>query len=253
MPPTDAPLPRRVTLGGRDIFVADDKPTFWARAQAGEWESATLAAIAAACRPGAAFLDIGAWVGPTALYAAACGAAVTAVEADPRALDLLRANVAANPALSTRIAILAGAAAAHPGVVRIAAPRKPGDSMTSVLVSGSAHVFEVPALTPAELLAALPAQRESLAVKIDVEGSEYALLPALGPALPRDAHIVLAAFHPRLMAGAGRTAPEIAAATRACFDALAGFRPEIVDAPPGAGGALQAAQRDNCTIKFTRD
>ena len=243
--------PRPVRLGGHDLFVTDDKPTFWAKAAAGDWESETLAAIAGLCRPGIAFLDIGAWVGPTALYAAAYGAHVTAVEADPRALELLRGNVAANPGLAGRIAILAGAAAAQAGTMRIAAPRKPGDSMTSVLVSGSPHVFEVPALAPASLLGALPAERAGLVVKIDIEGAEYGLRPALGPALPADTVALLLAFHPRLLAGAGRSPAEIAAATKACFVALDGFEPESVGVA-GARPPRELAETGNVTLLFRR-
>jgi FkbM family methyltransferase len=245
-------MPRRVRIAGHEIVVTDDKPTFWAKAEAGDWESETLDAIAGLCRPGVAFLDIGAWVGPTTLFAAACGAAVTAVEADPRALELLRANVAANPGLSSRIAILAGAAAPQAGTIRIAAPRKPGDSMTSVLVSGSSHVFDVPALTPADLLAAVPQDRTGLVVKIDIEGAEYGLLPALGPVLPGDTEALLVAFHPSLLAQAGRQPDEIAAATDACFAALAPYRPEIVEARAADEKSVQKARNVNVTIRFSR-
>ena len=248
---TGSVTPRRVRMAGQSFLVADDKPTFWDKAEAGEWESETLEAIAALCRPGIAFLDIGAWVGPTTLFAAACGAQVTAVEADPRAIELLRGNVAANPALAGRISVLAGAASAVAGSVRIAAPRKPGDSMTSVLVSGTPHVFEVPALTPADLLAGLPARRTGLVVKIDIEGAEYGLVPALGPALPDDTAAVLLAFHPRLMTGAGRSGDEIATATQACFSALAGFEPRAVDTP-GDADPRQLAESGNVTVLFQR-
>jgi hypothetical protein len=46
-PPSAAPQPRSVRLAGVDLWVADDKPTFWARAEAGDWEPETLAALAA--------------------------------------------------------------------------------------------------------------------------------------------------------------------------------------------------------------
>lgn len=241
--------PRSVRIAGRDFVVADDKPTFWAKAEAGEWEPETLEAIAGLCRPGVAFLDIGAWVGPTALFAAACGAAVTAVEADPRALELLRGNVAANPSLAPRIAILAGAAAPEAGTVRIGAPRKPGDSMTSVLVGGTPHVFDVPALPPSSLIGAVPPARTGLVVKIDIEGAEYGLIPALAPALPADTTALLVAFHPRLLARSGRSSAEIGRATGSCFTALAHFETRIVGSEATAS-PRELAESDNVTLLF---
>jgi FkbM family methyltransferase len=250
-PPLDADQPRRVRIAGHAFSVVDDKPTFWARAQAGAWEREALEAIAALCRPGVVFLDIGAWVGPTALFAAACGASVTAIEADPRALELLRDNVAANPGLMDRIAVLAGAAAPMAGTVRIAAPRKPGDSMTSVLVAGTPHVFDVQALTPADIVGSLPEDRTGLVVKIDIEGGEYALLPALAAMLPEDTEALLVAFHPRLLAGSGRSASDVEAATRACFEALAAFEVRAIGTA-GRADPLAAAQKDNVTLRFSR-
>jgi FkbM family methyltransferase len=244
--------PRRVRIAGHEIIVTDDKPTFWDKAEAGAWESETLAAIAGLCRPGVAFLDIGAWVGPTVLYAAACGATVTAVEADPRALELLRGNVEANPGLSARITILPGAASSRPGSIRIAAPRKPGDSMTSVLVTDSPHVFEVPALLPADLLAAVTPDRSGLVVKIDIEGAEYDLVPALVRALPEDTRALLVAFHPGLLAKAGQSLAEIAAATDACFEALAGYAPEIVDGGDDGQVPAETARKRNVTVRFLK-
>ncbi len=200
-----AAAPRTVTIRGLRFAVADDKPTFWDRAEAGLWEPETLAALRAAINPGCAVLDIGAWVGPTALFAAAAGAApVVAVEADPRAAELLRGNIAANPALAPHVTVVQAAAAPRAGRLRLGAARKRGDSMSSALLAdASPDAWEVEAVTPKDLVARCPAGAP-LVVKVDIEGGEYDLLPALAAALPATCAELLVAFHPALLRAAGR-------------------------------------------------
>ena len=197
---------RRVAIGRVAVGVADDKPTFWDRVEAGTWEPGTLALYRAEVGSGTLVLDLGAWVGPLALYAAALGARVVAVEADPAALCGLRRNLAANPALSERIEVLDRAVAAVSGPVRLGARRKPGDSMSSVLLAGREGGWTAESVTPAEL-AALLQPGERLFVKLDIEGGEYALLPHLGPLLDRPDAALLLSLHPGSLAATGEPDP----------------------------------------------
>ncbi|MHB2167007.1 FkbM family methyltransferase [Alsobacter sp. R-9] len=257
MPPNDdqdpVAVPRQVDLRGRRFAVTDDKPTFWDRAEDGRWEPETLAALGTLAGPGTSVLDIGAWVGPTVLFAAASGAErVVAVEADPRALELLRGNLAANPRLAGRVDVVAAAAAARPGSVRLGSARKRGDSMSSALLAGGEDWWEVPAVTPAQLLDRVgPASR--LVVKVDIEGGEYDLLPALAAALPACCAALLVAFHPVLMRRGGATDEDVARRTDAVFDALAGFAPALLETGPAGGRSpREAARADNVTVLFER-
>src|SRR5687768_12227840 len=127
--------PRRVKINGRTIHVADEQPSFWAKVEAGDWEPATLAFIDEQVDEATTFLDCGAWVGPSSLYAAFRARRVVAVEADPAALDQLRRNLAVNPALTEKIEVVPRALATAPGLVTMGARRKPGDSMSSVLLA----------------------------------------------------------------------------------------------------------------------
>lgn len=252
-PPSAAAPTRPVRLAGVDIAVADDKPTFWARAEAGDWEPETLAALAEATGPGVTVLDIGAWVGPTTLFAAARGARVLAVEADPAALRQLAANIAANPTLSPRIRVLARAAAPEPGLVRLGPARKPGDSMSSILHGGREGAWEVEAATPAALMAAATALGDGpLTVKIDIEGGEYALLPLLVAALPDRATTLLCAFHPRILAAAGVDAETIASRTKSCLQALLGWSVQLLDEVPPGGALSTVLTARNATVLCTR-
>jgi FkbM family methyltransferase len=213
---------RKVKLGDTIIAVADDQPTFWDRVDAGRWENGTLAVMRARLDRTAAFVDLGAWVGPTALYAAALGARVIAVEADPAALDQLKRNLAANPALSPLIVIVPRAVHARPGAVTLGARRKPGDSMSSTVLADAPVHWRAPTVTPAELRAMIR-DGELLFVKIDIEGGEYALLPNLGPLLDAPGCAALVSFHPKILAALMAQREEQVAATGAALKPFEDF------------------------------
>jgi FkbM family methyltransferase len=219
---------RPVRMGGRTIYVADDQPTFWDRVEAGRWEPQTLAVIDRLVDGRTTFVDLGAWVGPTTLHAAAAARRIIAVEADPAALDQLRRNLAANPDLARRVEVVPRAVHARDGHVTLGARRKPGDSMSSTLLGDADRTWQAATVTPRELAAMLGAD-ERVVVKIDIEGGEYDLLPALAPLLDRAA-AVLVSFHPTLLAAAASDAGEAARRTRAALAALAGFRAQALDA-----------------------
>jgi FkbM family methyltransferase len=215
-------------MGGRAVQVADDQPTFWDRVAAGRWEPHTLAAIDRIVAARTTFVDLGAWVGPTALYAAAIARRVIAVEADPAALDQLRHNLAANPELAARVEVVPRAVHARHGHVTLGARRKPGDSMSSTLLGDAGRTWQAEAVTPAQLAAMLSGD-ERIVVKIDIEGGEYDLLPSLAPLLAR-AEAVLISFHPKMLAAATADRREAARRTRAALAALTGFRARALDA-----------------------
>ena len=216
-----APSPREVLVGTRRVRVADDQSTFWDRVEAGRWEPGTLAVIDRQVH-GATFLDLGAWVGPTALYAAGVARRVIAVEADPAALDQLNRNLAANPDLAQRIEVVPRAIHPHEGLVTFGARRKPGDSMSSILLADAEHRWTAATVTPHQL-AGMLAPDESLVVKIDIEGAEYALLPFLKPLLDR-ALAILVSFHPKMLAAAVGSRSEGARRIRAALSAVSRFR-----------------------------
>lgn len=242
---------RQVRIASHIIQVADDQPTFWDRVEAGLWEPGTLAVYRQRVGPGMLVIDLGTWVGPLALYAAALGAEVIAVEADPAALDQLRRNVAVNPDLAPRITILERAVAPEAGTVRLGARRKPGDSMSSALLADAETSWSVTAVTPAEL-AAMTAKATRLLVKLDIEGGEYRLLPALAPLLARPGTSLLVSFHPAILRESREAAPR--ATMAAALAALEGLRSYAVgpDGPEPAVPDAAALERID-TWLFVRD
>lgn len=217
---------RSVAIGPYRIHVDDDQPTFWDKVAGSAWEPGTLGAVAARVGPGTLFLDLGAWVGPLSLYAAALGARVIAVEADPRALDQLRRNLAANPDLAERITVVPRAVSPNRSPVRLGARRKPGDSMSSVLLADASTSWSADAVTPDEL-AGMVAEGERLIVKLDIEGGEYALLPGLTGILSRPDAALLVSLHPVILAGTGVADP--AGAALVALSSLAGFAAATVE------------------------
>jgi FkbM family methyltransferase len=241
---------RDIVLRGRPLRLTDDKPTFWAQAAAGAWEPGTLTAIEEAVGPGCVFLDVGAWVGPTALYAAALGATVVALEADPVAFAALEGNVAANPRLGARMTLIHAAAAPSPGTVQLGAPRKLGDSMGSTLLAGRTEQgFSAPAMTPAMIAAVLP--DAPLVLKIDIEGGEYALLPALDPLLPR-LRLALVAFHPALLREIATTETAMRHQNDQAFQVFRDFIGRPIDDKSKAS-TQDGALRQNGTVRFDRE
>lgn len=238
---------RSLVIGGTRFNVADDKETFWDKAAAGAWEPETLASVRALAGEDTLFIDIGGWIGPITLLAAARGARVLTFEPDPRAFELLSANVAANPDLVPRIRLTNAAVSPTPGRVRLGSPRKPGDSMGSILAAESgAALWDAAAILP-DAIAAMARDASRIVLKMDVEGAEYGLLPHLAPLLGPRTTAALIAFHPRLLAKAGRAADEIEALTLAARQSLGDYTLRSLDT-----GEAPISHAVNSTILLTR-
>jgi len=176
---------------------------FWDRFEAVAWEPETLSILKAGLDRRTTFIDIGAWVGPTALYAAHFARRVIALEPDPVALRQLRRNVALNPELATRIQVLGRALYTKPGVVTLGSTKRGGDSKSSLVHEDMRTAWEVQTITPLELGNAVEAD-ERVFIKIDIEGGEYAVGPLLSPLLRARTAAVLLSLHPGIVLGRSR-------------------------------------------------
>lgn len=152
--------------------------------RSGAWEPRTKSLIDT-LQPGDLFVDVGAWIGPVTRWALARGAQVIAVEPDPVALPELLRRV------PDAVEVWQGAVAIETGTARIAPNPKEGgfygDSMSRLAGEG----VEVPAWTLQEILNG----RIPRLVKIDVEGYETELCPALMPWLAEQGVTVQVSFH----------------------------------------------------------
>ena len=81
---------------GERYRVAPGNRKFWRKVDAGQWEPETFTVLARCLRADSVYVDVGGWVGPTVLFAAAQGASVYCVEPDPVAYERLLANLRIN-------------------------------------------------------------------------------------------------------------------------------------------------------------
>ena len=121
-------------------------------------------------------MDIGAWIGATALPAAARGARVLAFEPDPVARDELDRNIALSD-LGDRITVHPYALTNRDGRRQITARDALGDSMSSLSRRRQADRSTI--VETVDVQKVLPQFEGARIVKIDIEGGEYGLLPSM--------------------------------------------------------------------------
>jgi len=156
---------------------------------------------------GGRMIDFGAYIGFTALHAASRGAEVFAFEPNPASHDLLVRNVAANPDLAPRVHLFRHGIGARDetAILYAKAHADSGASLYRTVERGS--VLEgTPTATihlraAAEVLREIGLDRRTL-LKIDIEGAEYQVLPAIAPLLAEAKPWLHVSFHPfNLIAG----------------------------------------------------
>ena len=179
---------RSVTVGGRTFnVVAGRHDNFWDTCE-DAWEETTFDVLSSHLAAGTTFVDVGAWIGPMTLVAAACGAHVIAYEPDPGAADELAENVAANPSFDVEVRRVAlwtstGHRSLRGGPVGL------GESMSSF--SGRAGRVGSTTVATIDGRDAATSWPPDAVAKIDVEGTEYRLVPRLRSFLAASPTIVL--------------------------------------------------------------
>ena len=168
---------RDVDMGRCRLRVLPYDRSFWDAVDAGHWEPETLHLYDSVISPGMQYCDIGAWIGPTALYARHCGAHVTCFEPDPLAYERLLGNLRLNDALD--VTTFHCALARETGFREMGAMvGSLGKSATSLLGSAAAQKVRVPCLSWSSVNAMFSLPRFDF-IKIDVEGGEVELLPEM--------------------------------------------------------------------------
>lgn len=152
--------------------------SFWRKVSRGRWKPDTYKVLSKFLTPDSVYYDIGAWIGPTALFAASRCKQVVCFEPDPVAFQYLLWNISLN-ALRNVLPINV-ALADRSALMRMASfDKQLGDSMTSLLKTCSTEgATDVLALTWKEWLDLSEGEPPDF-LKIDIEGGEFALLPTL--------------------------------------------------------------------------
>lgn len=186
---------RTVRKNGIEFIVnSDTYGDFWDKLENNNWETSTFDAIDRFIQPDGVFLDIGTWIGPMALYAAAKGQKTICIEADPVAAAELRRNVELNPSLQPLITIIERAIYPTPGKVAFGSEKDAGDSESSTVHAHFKTAWEVDTITPEEVAELVP-NDVPLFIKMDIEGGEYDVFPRLLELLKSKKPTILLALH----------------------------------------------------------
>jgi len=185
-------------IGGFPVQVHPEDRRFWIDTHFDAWEPETIRTYRSIVKPGMAVCDIGAWVGPTAILAARLGAQVTCFEPDPAAYERLLFNLRRN--VAGKVQPYQIALGSEDGLRRMGAmaetlgqsgtsfyaPERGGQSVDALALSWNS----------ARELLKLP---EFAFIKIDIEGGEAELLPAMLPYLREIRPILLLSTHFRFI------------------------------------------------------
>lgn len=174
---------------------------YWKRVSRGEWEPETFRIFDDYIRKDTLFLDIGAWIGSTALYGVQRAERCVAFEPDPVAFAALKANLAANAGAdwAGRLEINECAINKDGTSFILGGSEAGADSMSSGLFPGRANQWTVSARRLPDILEAHRKPGQPVFLKIDIEGGEYDLLPGLGDILADPLVTAYISFHPKML------------------------------------------------------
>ncbi|MEM1006139.1 MAG: FkbM family methyltransferase [Pseudomonadota bacterium] len=191
------------TLNGEPFRLDPYHSKFWRKASAGKWEPETFDVLDRHLSPDRDYIDIGAWAGATVLYAARRARHVWCFEPDPVAFRYLNWNLELN---NIRNVTAFGVALwTSTGVLRMSSlGGEAGDSMTSVLAEPE-NGTDVISLGWDQFAQQVDLSRVSL-VKMDVEGAEFSLIPALAPWLRAHQPALYLSTHAPFLGADARTA-----------------------------------------------
>ena len=155
---------------GQNILLADlpQYRKFYAKLAAETWEPRTFGALSAGLDRDTVYVDVGGWIGVTPFWASRLAKRVIVIEPDPACLAILTALAPLYP----NVTVIAGALSSEKHVT-IHAIEEFGSSETSVLDIGTGGEQRAEGRSFAEILA--PVRSETIFVKIDIEGYEYAI------------------------------------------------------------------------------
>ncbi|MDH3691590.1 MAG: FkbM family methyltransferase [Gammaproteobacteria bacterium] len=186
---------RSVTLQGLTFQVDESGfERFWDKADSGRWEPSTIRLLRTCIRHGDVYVDVGGWIGPTVLLAAAFTDHVYAFEPDPVAFRTLEKNVALNPDLREHIALNEAAIWTCDGEVELRNSKEFGDSTSSLVLDVDAITASTHAVTLESARSQFVGERVDF-IKVDIEGGEYSLIPAWATYLSQHRPTLFVSMH----------------------------------------------------------
>ena len=180
-----------------EIHASERFETFWDQVDNHTWEPHTLAAIECLLSQDDIFIDVGAWIGPTALIGAFKAKKVICYEPDPVALEELRQNLSLNN--MKHVEVRDYALFDHNGEMGLSSgwDGDLGQSASTLMSRKYNYVVQVKDIRQEILLSDF---RDCSLLKMDVEGAEYTLIPLLSSYLGSSRHTLLLSVHSQKIA-----------------------------------------------------
>jgi FkbM family methyltransferase len=179
----------KVSMDAFEILVPEHP--FWSRFAQG-WEPDTERIYRKTIKEGSVVLDIGAWIGPTLVFALYCGATkVIALEPNPNSFSRLERLIALNPDIADRVTLIDRALHPTPGKLKMGLPENESD--TSTFGIGGEGV-EAETISFNSLMRKYAPGNVDL-VKIDIEGAEALLAAELRQLSRRTGQVVHLSVH----------------------------------------------------------
>ncbi|MBN2461326.1 MAG: FkbM family methyltransferase [Candidatus Cloacimonetes bacterium] len=183
------------SIGGLKFKLDPYHIGFWRNVEKGRWEPHTFKILSELIGSDTIYCDLGAWIGPTVLYAARKCREVVCFEPDPVAFRYLYWNIELNGLSNIRA--FNGALADCNAILKMSSLGKClGDSMTSLLAADKGgNGIDVITMTWEKFIELSHIDKIDF-IKIDIEGGEFQLLPAMKKYLVSYKPVIYLSIHP---------------------------------------------------------
>lgn len=149
---------------------------FWESIAAGLWEQQTFDIFDFYLKPDKSFIDIGAWIGPTTLYAAHKSCHCYCIEPDPVAYNSLVKNIKLNNSISHKISSFCCCIGNATGDIKMGCPGNQGSSISGLFWATSENSWNVRSYTLSDFININQIYDFNF-IKIDIEGGESIVIP----------------------------------------------------------------------------
>jgi FkbM family methyltransferase len=189
---------KRITIRKCAFNVSENNLEFWGKVEKNTWERDTFNIFDRFLDSETVYFDIGAWIGPTVLYAAQLSKRAYAFEPDPVAFGVLAENLGLNAGeeWSKNITLYNKAVSVEEGFMNIGSKSAGGDSLSSSLFADKETSWKVETVAVPAIIESNGLKGNKMLFKIDIEGGEYTLIPALNKTLSENNSVLFLSFHP---------------------------------------------------------
>ncbi|MCU0363479.1 MAG: FkbM family methyltransferase [Bacteroidales bacterium] len=189
---------KEVKINSVTFKAGDNNLQFWEKVNSNTWEIDTFRIFDRFADSETVYFDIGAWIGPTVMYAAQRARRAFAFEPDPVAFGILKENLNLNgdSAWAGRITLYNKAVSAADGYINIGSKSGGGDSLSSSLFADDGTSWKVESVSVPAIISENKLEASRMLFKIDIEGGEYELIPALNETFSKHDSVLFLSFHP---------------------------------------------------------